>query len=305
MFYNILFSTSSAILIIYLCDMNNVIDNMHLLVLHIGRRYCGADWNFRNVCSPFTRIYYITAGEAEIETPEGITLLREGHMYIIPAFTPHSCRCRKEFEHYYIHLYNESGEYILEDWEIPREITAVETDLGHIARLLELCPGMELSETDPKSYDNNSSLAQRIEFNKQRDLWARIESRGLIYILLSRFMHGARPKTYVHDERIKAVLTHIRANLTTRLDLETLAEMVHLSKDHLIRLFKQEMNTTPLLYINTKRIEAAQLRLVTETRPVKEIAYSLGFDDQAYFSRLFKKHTGMTPLAYKNLRFKV
>ena len=148
---------------------------MHLLVLHIGRRYCGADWNFRNVCSPFTRIYYITAGEAEIETPEGITLLREGHMYIIPAFTPHSCRCRKEFEHYYIHLYNESGEYILEDWEIPREITAVETDLGHIARLLELCPGMELSETDPKSYDNNSSLAQRIEFNKQRDLWARIE----------------------------------------------------------------------------------------------------------------------------------
>lgn len=36
MFYNILFFTFSAILIIYLCAMNHAIDNMHLLVLHIG-----------------------------------------------------------------------------------------------------------------------------------------------------------------------------------------------------------------------------------------------------------------------------
>ena len=59
------------------------------------------------------------------------------------------------------------------------------------------------------------------------------------------------------------------------------------------------MKITPLLYINKKRIEKAQLRLVTETTPIKEIAYQLGFEDQTYFNRIFKKSTGMTPTNYR------
>ena len=40
--------------------------------------------------------------------------------------------------------------------------------------------------------------------------------------------------------------------------------------------------------------------LATENTSIKDIAYSLGYDDYSYFSRLFRKHTSMTPQTYRN-----
>ena len=265
----------------------------------MGRKKCGSDWNYSNVCSPFTRIYYILSGEAQIIMEGRVTVLRAGNLYMIPAFTAHTCKCDSAFEHYYIHLYNEASPYILEDWDFPKEVSGEASDLAVIERLAQLCPGMELSQTDPKAYDNNTSLAGRIELNKRRQLAVKVESRGLIYLLLARFLNGATMKAYCRDERIRAAVRHIQHNLCSRLDIEGLAELSHLSKDHFIRLFRKEMGTTPLNYINSRRIETAQLKLATELLPVKAIAYALGFEDHAYFSRLFKKSTGITPLQYR------
>lgn len=281
-------------------DFQGIIDNLHLLVVHMGRKRCGPDWNYRNVCSPFTRIYYIISGEAAIITDNGRTTLQAGNMYVVPAFTTHTCSCDKEFEHYYIHLYNEAGPYILEDWDFPKEIQADERDVATIERLATLCPGMELSQTDPKAYDNHNSLAKRIELNKRRDIGIKIESRGLIYLMLAKFLKSATLKPYCRDERIRDSVRHIRSNLSSRLSMEELAERSHISKDHFIRLFRKEMGTTPVNYINARRIEAAQLKLATETLSVKGIAYGLGYEDHAYFNRLFKKTTGMTPLQYRH-----
>ena len=279
--------------------MNHTIDRMHMLVLHIGKKYCRGDWNYKNICSPFTRIYYITHGHAQIELPDKVQDLRPGYMYIIPAFTTHSYICRESFEHYYIHIYNESGTDILEDWELPTEIPSSTEELAHIQRLYELCPGMELTQFNPQDYDNNPSLICNILKNKQRELYARIESRGIIFLLLARFMRTARPKTYIHDERISKVLNHIRTHLCEKPNIDVLADLSCLSKDHLIRLFKKEIKVTPLFYINKKKIEYAQLKLVTENIPVKEIAFQLGYDDQSYFNRLFRKMTGYTPMNYR------
>ena len=104
--------------------MNYDIDQMHFLVLHIGEACCRASWNYKNICSPFTRIYYVTKGHAGIVMPTFTQSLRPGFMYIVPAFTPHSYVCHEEFCHYYIHIYNESDHDILEDWALPTEIKA-------------------------------------------------------------------------------------------------------------------------------------------------------------------------------------
>lgn len=279
--------------------MNHDIDQMHFLVLHIGEARCMGNWNYKNVCSPFTRIYYVTKGHAQIAYPDQIQELRPGYMYIVPAFTTHSYICKEEFCHYYIHIYNESDHNLLEDWKLPSEIQATPDTIRIIKRLHELCPNMELLQYEPYSYDNNPSLTQNILKNKQRNLYARVESRGIIFQLLAGFLHTAYPKEYIQDKRIAKVLSYIRTHLGDKPDLNALADCSCLSKDHLIRIFKREMKTTPLDYINKKKMEKAQLRLVTETAPIKEIAYRLGFDDQAYFNRIFKKTTGLTPLHYR------
>ena len=53
-------------------------------------------------------------------------------------------------------------------------------------------------------------------------------------------------------------------------------------------------------YINQKKIEKAQLILVTDEMSVKNVAFALSFDDYSYFNRLFKKTTGLTPQEYRN-----
>lgn len=279
--------------------MNYDIDQMLFLVLHIGEAHCQANWNYKNICSPFTRMYYVTEGHAQILLPDKTQDLRPGFMYIIPAFTPHSYVCQEVFSHYYIHIYNESGHDILEDWILPTEIEPECGILSRIKKLHTLCPGMDLTQPDPQYYDNSSSLSRNIQKNKQRELYARVESRGIIYQLLAQFLHGAIPKRYVEDERITKMLEYIRANLSAAPDLDALATLSCLSKDHLIRIFKREMKMTPAAYINKKRMEKAQLRLVTETTSIKEIAYQLGFEDQTYFNRVFKRITGQTPLDYR------
>ena len=73
-----------------------------------------------------------------------------------------------------------------------------------------------------------------------------------------------------------------------------------MSKDHFIRLFRQELGYTPTQFIIDKKMMKARLMLASENMSTKDIAYSLGYDDVSYFTRLFKKHTGTTPLQYRN-----
>lgn len=280
-------------------NMKYDIDQMHYLVLHIGEATCAGNWNYKNVCSPFTRIYYILDGTAQIMLADEILQLIPGHMYIIPAFIQHSCICAGKFRHFYIHIYNDADHDMLEDWELPHQIVAPSDILPLIRELYNLCPGMALVHTDPQSYDNSSSLNMSIQKNKQRDVYVRVMSRGIIYRILAEFLKGAKPKEYVYDSRIAKVVQHIRMNIGARPDLDELASISCMSKDHLTRIFRREMKVTPLSYYCKKKMEKAQLRLVTETISVKEIALQLGYDDQAYFNRIFKKFTGMSPSAYR------
>ncbi|OGV77846.1 MAG: hypothetical protein A3K19_18650 [Lentisphaerae bacterium RIFOXYB12_FULL_65_16] len=71
------------------------------------------------------------------------------------------------------------------------------------------------------------------------------------------------------------------------------------SYGHLCRVFKQRHGITPLGYVNALRIERAKGLLVDTTQSVSEVAGRLGFDNLAYFSRLFRKRTGQTPTAFR------
>ena len=58
-------------------------------------------------------------------------------------------------------------------------------------------------------------------------------------------------------------------------------------------------NYRPASYITNKKMERAELLLITTDIPVKQIAHDLGYNDLSYFIRIFKKHTGITPQQYR------
>ena len=283
--------------------MNLQVEHMHPLVLNVGLAVHNADWNWKNVNSPFTRLYYVTEGSAQIELPDGIYTLSPKHMYFIPAFTIHTNICKSNFVHYYLHIYEDhySDNDWLDHWKFPVEIEATDLDLALFKRLCEINPHMTLQKSDPTTYDNNPTLMQNLIKNRQRAFCDKVESRGIVFQLLSRFFKQGQSKIEMEDNRIAKTVLYIRKHLNEAIELEKLAEISCLSKDHFIRLFKKELGTTPLQYINQKKIEKAQLLLITEELAVKEIAFQLAFDDYSYFNRLFKKTTGVTPQEYRRL----
>lgn len=282
--------------------MTQSIDQLHLLILNVGLAIHNTDWNWRNVNSPFTRLYYVTEGAARILLPTGIQELKPDHLYLVPSFTTHSYLCDTHFVHYYLHIYedHQSESSILEDFSFPTEIPAGDLELPLIKRLCGINPTMQLPQSDPTSYDNNPTLIKNIIKNKQRTFCDKVESRGIVYQLMARFLKDAQPKTEINDDRIQKVLSYIRKNIYKTIDIDSLAAISCLSKDHFIRLFKKEINNTPLQYINQKKIEKAQLILITDSMPVKNISYLLAYEDHSYFNRLFKKLTGVTPQQYRD-----
>lgn len=282
--------------------MTQSIDQLHLLILNVGLAIHNTDWNWRNVNSPFTRLYYVTEGAARILLPTGIQELKPDHLYLVPSFTTHSYLCDTHFAHYYLHIYedHQSESSILEDFSFPTEIPAGDLELPLIKRLCGINPTMQLPQSDPTSYDNNPTLIKNIIKNKQRTFCDKVESRGIVYQLMARFLKDAQPKAEINDDRIQKVLSYIRKNIYKTIDIDSLAAISCLSKDHFIRLFRKEVNNTPLQYINQKKIEKAQLILITDSMPIKNISYLLAYEDHSYFNRLFKKLTGVTPQQYRD-----
>ncbi|MDO5479350.1 MAG: helix-turn-helix transcriptional regulator, partial [Clostridia bacterium] len=65
------------------------------------------------------------------------------------------------------------------------------------------------------------------------------------------------------------------------------------------RIFKSAAKTSPIKYINYLRLEKAKNLLSESSLKVSEIAVQVGFSDSFYFSRLFKKETGVSPASFK------
>ncbi len=281
------------------------VDSLHPLVLNVGLAVHDGDWNWQNVSSPFMRIYYVVEGTAQVVLPAGTVTLRPEHLYAIPAYTRHSYQCDGPFTHYYLHIYDDSHAGALssltDEWELPTEVDALPSDRMLMRRLCDANPAMQLRQSDPLTYDNSSTLAENVMLNKQRTLAQKMESRGIVFQLLARFLHNAHPRTATHDERILAAIRYIKNHTEESIHISRLADIACVSKDHFIRLFKHETGTTPLRYINERKIEHAQLLLATSDMPVKAVALRLALDNYSYFNRLFKGIAGMTPLQYRQI----
>lgn len=281
--------------------MNLSVDQLHFLTLNVGFAKHDGDWNWKNVRSPFARLYYVTEGEAQVCMGSDYYTLKPDHLYYIPAFTVHSYVCKASFSHYYIHIYEDQQNVVgvLDEYTLPFEVDASVTDLELIKRLCDINPFLKLTDSNPQAYDNHHTLISNIRLNKQRPFYDKMESRGILFILMSRFFKYATQKVEVKDNRIHQTMTYIRKHLDSHLDIDMLADKACMSKDHYIRVFKRETGETPNVYITKRRIEKAELALVTSDLPIKGIAQLLGYSDYSYFNRLFRKNAGITPQQYR------
>lgn len=115
-----------------------------------------------------------------------------------------------------------------------------------------------------------------------------------------------RPTESIKGQRETAELERVhslmRSHLHEKLDLDTLAAAVNLSKFHFVKRYRELSGTTPINRFIQLKIERACHLLDTTDKEIKEVAYAVGYDDAYYFSRIFRKQLGISPSQYRASR---
>jgi Response regulator containing CheY-like receiver domain and AraC-type DNA-binding domain len=103
----------------------------------------------------------------------------------------------------------------------------------------------------------------------------------------------------VNTTAVAQVIEIIKTRYADRLTIENIAEEVHYSPAHLSTLFRQETGMTIGDALFRTRLNAAMTLLRTGDDAIASIAFQSGYTDVQYFYRVFKRYTGMTPVAYR------
>lgn len=127
-----------------------------------------------------------------------------------------------------------------------------------------------------------------------------------VYQLLDKSASATQPESYISPQeklRLEPVMTYLEQQLTSpELKLETLSRLAGVSDTYLRRIFKKQHGISPAGFVLRERIRLAkQLLSSGEALQITQVAARVGYSDPLYFSRIFKKQTGLTPSEYRDI----
>jgi AraC family transcriptional regulator len=95
--------------------------------------------------------------------------------------------------------------------------------------------------------------------------------------------------------RARKAVIYIESNLSGTILVEALARIAGVSCSSLYRTFRSRFGVTPHMYVTLKRVELAQVLMLTTNESLSQISLACGMTDQAHFTRIFRRLTGKTP----------
>ncbi|HOA31508.1 MAG TPA: helix-turn-helix transcriptional regulator, partial [Clostridia bacterium] len=124
-----------------------------------------------------------------------------------------------------------------------------------------------------------------------------------ILFLLSREKKGVI-RDASHNPYVYKIINYINKYYSTIFTVDDIAEYCGVSKHHLCRVFKENMNMTIISFLNQAKVNNACKELVETDNQILQIALNNGFNSASYFNYVFKKQTGISPIEYRNIHTK-
>lgn len=145
-------------------------------------------------------------------------------------------------------------------------------------------------------------LRRIVEINQSRDITTETLTSQYIVDMLTELLltniTGSREMTQL-PEYIQRTQKYMEQHFTEKISLDELAQLLHVSKYHLVREFGRYVGITPYQYLIDLRIAWAKEMLKYSQQTVEEISYICGMDHVSQFITLFKKREHKTPLQYR------
>lgn len=225
------------------------------------------------------QLIYITKGQGVFECDEGNTILKTGSLIIVRNEQWHRYRpnLRSGWIENYIGFKGELAAHFL---EINKVL--------HGANVINCGIHEELIDTYYKIF----TLVQ-----EEKPGFQQIAS-GLIIKMIGYIVAFQKQKQFTGksiETAIERAKFYIRQNVDKNLDMEVLADDLNLGYSYFRKTFKTYTGLSPHQYYLDLKIMRAKELILTSNLSIKEIAYHLNFESIHYFSRFFKKKTGMTP----------
>jgi AraC-like DNA-binding protein len=266
-------------------------DNLHLRLFEVNQLVIGAEWNTPNVQSGFWRFYQNEDDGASLALANGTLFpLESGRLYLIPAGVRFSCvgpsaAC---VGHFYMHF----------------DVIGLP---GVVLRTLFAFPVALAGEPAARLENTARTLAAEQRRAGRADMALQCRIKALLFESLGTFFAGLPA-----DERarwteraraldpVRAALDLIEGDLAGALPNARLAQACHLSPDHFARRFQACVGQTPARYVQERRVTLAAQRLLFSPDAIEKIAEQTGFGNRFYFSRVFARHVGVSPAAYRH-----
>lgn len=165
--------------------------------------------------------------------------------------------------------------------------------------------------TDYNFHFTNDAAIQQIiqrllflftENHPSKDVFADFMLRELIIRILqadTKKIYTNKAMQLSSSHRLAFIIDYIRKNLDKDLNIKDLSSKVYMSESNFHRVFKNELNTSPIDFINNERIKLATSLLRDPQRKVKEVYIECGFNSLSYFTRMFKRKKQVSPKAYQ------
>jgi AraC-like DNA-binding protein len=224
-------------------------------------------------------LHYVLSGKGYFETKNGAYTIEAGESFLI---FPH-------MEVYYYPDSQDPWEYIWIDFrgDEAKNLLSL-TNLSHSTPVVPVAP----KDLEP--------LFHIIETNNQKT-FEKERASARLRLLLSYYMeYFPKSNTEAKTDYVVEAKEYIEDNYwKTTLTVLMIAEYVKIGRTYLFRLFKEETGMSIQSYLTQYRIRRACNLLKSTQISVKSVACSVGYKDQLYFSKIFKKVTMHTPSEYR------
>ena len=256
-----------------------------LYITDIGY-YPHADGHRRERQQPIQEyvLIYCMEGEGWFQLDNHTYHVRTNQYFILPPGLPHAygASTTRPWTIYWLHFTGEHAAIYSDGQQQPQDISPAQNSrISERQHVFE-----EIFSTLSRSTDHES---------------LRYASSLLHYYLASmRSLNHYRQESSVCSDIIAASLHYMQENLERRLTLDDLARYAGYSPSRFSQLFRQQMGESPVNHFNRLKIDRARQLLTATDMHINQICHKVGFDDQYYFSRLFKQLTGKSPKQYRD-----
>lgn len=261
-------------------DFSRVANSVKIEVYETGFADLDSEWRQKDVCSPFSRLYYVISGKGYLRIHSGnddqeeIQELIPGHVYLIPNGYSYDYFCDDRLEKVYIHI-----NVLLQNG-------------------LELFSGCKQYYELPVEEAYLKKMKQWMMGRSPEDFF---RMQGEVYHAVAAFINEADVAEKVNRQYSEMVtrLFAILPGMKLSVSIQEIARMLNASESTLAKHFKKETGMSIGRYRELLIMDRARQLLAIGGLTIGDISEELGFADQFYFCKYFKQRQGMTPSQYR------